>query len=192
MCISPVDLRRAARTGARNAVRVALQLRRAPAPSRRRPSGTNSCRTPSVASSAAAVVLVPAEQRRRRSRKPRSVRKRSSSSSGLSAGLEPAVDLQDQLLAEDDRAVRLLDADRRARSAASPASGVDAVDARKLNSALLGADRPRSARSAAGARAACAGSAERVVDRPSGRRGRDRVLRRSGRSSAPATPSSSW
>ena len=64
---------------------VGLEARRARAPSRRAPSGRNSCSRPSVASTSRPGVLVPAGQPGDGS-KPCSVRKRSSSSSGFGPG----------------------------------------------------------------------------------------------------------
>ena len=97
-------------TLSRKLVRVVLHRRRARAPSRP-PPATNCCRIPSVAS-----ICRPAYAYQPAScamfSNPCSVRKRSSSSSGLMPGLEPAEHLQDQLLVEDDRRVRLLGADR--------------------------------------------------------------------------------
>ena len=114
VCIAPDDLaelaeaRRAARSGSSRA-------RRARAPSRRAPSRTKPCMTPSVASMQPPVVRRTSRRAAAMFSKPRSVRKRSISSSGLSPGLEPAEHLEHQRVVEDDRGVGLLGAHRAAR-----------------------------------------------------------------------------
>ena len=84
----------------------------------------------------AARVRVPAAERARCSRKPRSVRNRSISSSGLIPGLEPAEHLEDQLVVEDDRRVRLLGADRAAPSLHLAAEAGEALERPELDDAL--------------------------------------------------------
>ena len=124
-----------------------MQARRGTPPSRRRiessasskpsrPPATNRCRIPSVAS------IGPPEYAYQPAScamfsKPRSVRNRSSSSSGLMPGLEPPEDLQDQLLVEDDRRVRLLGADR-ARLAQLLSEPGEALDGAELDDPVLG------------------------------------------------------
>ena len=129
---------------------VVARARRAPAPSRRGAPATKLLHDAERRVHQLALVLRTSRRAAAMCAKPRSVRKRSISSSGLSPGLDAAEGLQHQRVVEDDRGVGLLDADR-----AHVGAGPRRLDARRASGTRRArARRATSRRRAAGRRAA--------------------------------------